>query len=512
MSRFDVVSRFAARHSTLNRAALLRSARIAGLAAGTAAIVVVLAVVSGTVDSSNTTLVLMGFDWDRAQLITALLVAGAAAAAAALTANRNAWATLAGLGSFAALFGYTFLHQTHAALVGTASGGAFDLTGWVLTFETLLLAGVISSWAGATLALAVRPALIQAGSALRETVAARRLDLGQMRLPLAVAVVAILLVVSVPVFGDMVNYTTDARMLHGQPQAAGLVPGAAHAVNPAALPSERPWLSWLPTGKGSVAMANFPSPWKGNFPTEDIGVYTPPGYDPSGQRRYPVLYEAPFAYGMWDSSINISVALDALIDAGTIPPIIVVFVDDIHAPFADTECANSIDSVQQMDTFLSQTVVSYVDSHYLTIPQASGRAFTGFSEGGYCAAILALRHPDVFGTSIPFSGYYWAGEGNSTSTIPFGNDPLLLDDASPMVVATRLAPPDRAKLYFVVIADPTQPLYGPEADAFEHLLSVEGYHYVALQADMPHGWEQVRQLLPSALEAWAAHLVNAGVI
>ena len=190
---------------------------------------------------------------------------------------------------------------------------------------------------------------------------------------------------------------------------------------------------------------------------------------------------------------------------------IVVFVNDFRAPIIDTECADSVDNVQQMDTFISQTVVAHVDSHYLTIARAAARAVTGFSEGGYCAAILALRHPTVFGTSIPFSGYFWAGGGNDTSKLPFGGNASLLVAASPMVVATQLPAAERAKLFFIVVADPGQPNYGFQATEFEHLLAIEGYPYVALDAELPHGWDQVRHEFPIALETWAGRLVATGV-
>jgi enterochelin esterase-like enzyme len=242
-----------------------------------------------------------------------------------------------------------------------------------------------------------------------------------------------------------------------------------------------------------------------------VDVYTPPGYDPAGHRRYPVLYEAEYPYDLWDTGMNIGVVLDTLIDEGTIPPMIVVFVSDVGAPFVDSECANSTNGVEWMDKFISKTVVSYVDENYLTIAQADARASIGFSEGGYCAAILALRHPTVFATSIPVSGYFWAGDGGSGSALPFAGSASALADASPMIVATHLPAAQRAKLYFIVVADPGQPLYGDEATAFEHLLKVEGYPVVALNSDLPHGWDQLRRELPAALETWAAHLVAAGV-
>jgi enterochelin esterase-like enzyme len=524
--------------------------------AAVAAVVVVAAVASGTIDASNTTLVGMGFDADRAQLITSLLVGGVAAAAATLATNRSGQATLCGFGAFAALFGPTFLTETGSALASTGIDGSFDLAGWLLTLLTLVTSGVISSWAGAALALALRPGLIEAGSAVADAVSARRLNRRLLWRPLAVALVLILLIVTVPVFGGMVNYTPDSRMLHGGAPPVGLIPGGptdsqppagespspsgstgtsptpqptgttgtsptpqptgttgtSPTPHPTPSPNQQPWLSWRPSGRGSVTIVELPAPWKGSWAnTDGIGIYTPPGYDPHGSRRYPVLYEAPTGFQFWDSATNVKVALDTLIDTGAIPPVIVVFVDANGAPFPTTECANSVDGRMWMDTFISHTAVAYVDSHYLTIARTDARAITGMSQGGYCAAILALRHPAVFGTSIPFSGYYQAGSGGANSRLPFGGNAAALSAASPMVVATELPAAERASLFFIVVVEPSQAFYGAQASEFEHLLVTYGYPSVALNAQVPHGWAQVRQEFPVALETWAAHLVAVGI-
>jgi hypothetical protein len=475
-----------------------------------AAAVVVCAVATGTTDSSNTALVLMGFDVDRAQLITSLLIAGIAAATATMVTNMSGQAALAGLGVFASLFGHTLVHEVRRALSSTGVAGSFDIGGLLSTLLTLVTVGLMASWAGATLARALRPGLIEAGLSIRDAVRGRRLVRRRLLRPAATFAVIVLLIQTVPVFGDMVNYTPDSRMLHGRPPTVELIPGAAPHFNGTQLSSRRPWLAWRPSGSGSLTGERIPVPWKSASPaTTELDIYTPPGYATSPDRHYPVLYAVPFDYSLWDSSLNIRVVLDTLIDSGDIPPMVVAFVSAAHAPLPDTECANSVDGNQWLETYISQTVVSFVDSHYRTTARPAWRALAGFSEGGYCAAILPLRHPDVFGTSISLSGYFWAGDGAENSKIPFGGDASLMGDASPMIAATKLSAAQRSALFFIVVAQPSQPLYGVEAVEFEHLLAFEGYPYLAVDAVVPHGWDQVRQQLPTVLEAWAAHLAAA---
>ena len=504
-------------------------------AAGVAALVVVLAVASGSMDSSNTTLVLMGFDQDRAQLITSLLIGAVASAAALLATNGNRPAIVAGLLAVAALFGHTFFHETRAALESTGIDGTFDPIGWLMTSVTLATMALIVGWAGAALAQSLRPPLIDLGVVIREAVRARRLERASIRLPLGAVIVVLLLVVTLPVFGDMVNYTPDSRMLHGGAPPVGLVPGdpsatstagdvpsasatsgasatPSHSPSASPVPVDRPWLAWRPSGIGAVNLEHLPAPWRGGSATDAVGIYTPPGYKAGGGRRYPVLYEAPNTYAAWDAAVNVHVILDTLIDDGSIPAMIVVFVDAQGGPYPDSECANSTDGREWMDTFISQTVVSYVDTHYMTIKQAEGRGITGFSQGGYCAAVLALRHPSVFGTAMPISGYFRAGQGDSTSTLPFGGSVTALRAASPIDIAPTLSAAARASLFFVLIVSPAQPFYGAAATAFERVIDTNGYPYVVQDAKVPHGWVQVREQLPGALKAWATHLAVSGVL
>ncbi len=295
---------------------------------------------------------------------------------------------------------------------------------------------------------------------------------------------------------------------------ASIAPTASPSPSPQPTASGplRPWLAWLPSGAGGITVTNMAAPWKGGkASTVDVTIYTPPGYDASGTRRYPVLYEAPTGYRLWNGSTNVRAALDTLIDAGAIPATIVVFINSSGGPFPTTECADSFDHREWYDTFVSQTVVGWVDSHYKTMAEPAARAIAGMSEGGYCAAILALHHPGVFGTSISFSGYYQAGASGTNSAAPFGGNKALIAADSPTVVAGQLDAATRSRLYFVVIAKPDQSGFGPQAAAFEKVLAAEGYSYDGVTSSEPHGWSQVQDYFPGAVEAWAAREVATGV-
>jgi dienelactone hydrolase len=516
---------------------------------GVAALVVLVAVFSDAVYQSDVTMIIMGFDQDRAQLITALIFAAVAAASVGLVVNRDGFATMLGAYALAALYAETFVAETRKAAGAIGAQGSFDLGGWVLTLITLVVIGVVCAWAAATIAVAVRPGLIASAVAVRDMVKLRRPSVTLARRPLGLVLMAALLVVTVPAFGDMVNFTPDTLMLNGDRG-----PGLAHnesfpdlsipplesdtpspAPNPTssagssaqiaasstptptpmitAQPGSKPWLAWKPAGgSGVVTTVQMNAPWKGGSKsTSQLDIYTPPGYQVNGSRRYPVLFEAPTGLPLWGQGTGVIGALDSLIDSGEIPASIVVFIDSSGAPHPDTECADHVDGSQWFETYITTTVVSYVDRHYRTIQDPRARGIMGMSAGGFCAPMLALRHPDLYSISISFSGYFYVGAGGSTSAEPFGAQGYAYNLHSPGALAVKLATQDRSKVFFVIVANKAQEFYGAAAENFEQTLRDTGYKYLAVDSLYTHGWTQVRYDTPAVLDAWAAQLVINGI-
>jgi len=63
-----------------------------------------------------------------------------------------------------------------------------------------------------------------------------------------------------------------------------------------------------------------------------------------------------------------------------------------------------VDSSVRYETFMSKELITYIDSHYPTIPDRTHRAITGLSMGGHGALYLAIRHKDLFGAAGATSG------------------------------------------------------------------------------------------------------------
>ncbi len=63
-----------------------------------------------------------------------------------------------------------------------------------------------------------------------------------------------------------------------------------------------------------------------------------------------------------------------------------------------------VNSGLQMESFITKTLVPYIDSKFPTIPEVSKRAITGLSMGGHGSIYLAARHPEIFGSAGSMSG------------------------------------------------------------------------------------------------------------
>ncbi len=495
---------------------------------------------SGTLEDANAALQVMGFDPDRAQLLTAFIAEAVVVALAVLVTRAALVASLAGMAVGALEFQATFRHETTAAMAAGGGAGSFTALGWAATLVTFVIALAIVAWATASLALIVRRWLVLAAADVG-ALARRPRRRARIVRPAAVVAAAALLAVTLPVFGDMVNYTPDVDMRSGGATVAGsaataevpppengpalppatldqtgVVPGTAASgtAQPAArvLATDRPWERWRPSGAGSTTVATFPGPWVGGTkPSAQVTIYLPPGYATS-TLRYPVIYEVPWDLtGGWTTAGDMQATLDSLITSGAMPASIVAFVSEHGGAFVDDECANAANGREWFDTYLTQTVVPYVDRRFRTMATPEARAVMGFSQGGYCAATLELRHPDVFRSAVSFSGYYQAGirsPETPNAWRPFGGSPALEAASSPLLMAPAVARSLAPDLFFELSASPHEPFFGPQYSAFASTLHNEGISVALFPTPLGHAWSAVRSVEPKALttlgERWAA--------
>lgn len=70
----------------------------------------------------------------------------------------------------------------------------------------------------------------------------------------------------------------------------------------------------------------------------------------------------------------------------------------------DLECMNLPGGKPAAETWLSTDMHAYVDSK-LGLPQ-SRWGVMGVSTGGWCSAMLSMRHPDLYSAAVSIAGYY----------------------------------------------------------------------------------------------------------
>ena len=127
-----------------------------------------------------------------------------------------------------------------------------------------------------------------------------------------------------------------------------------------------------------------------------VAVVVPHQYRIYPDTKYPVVYLLHGAWGCyrdWPHKAN----LDSLADTYST---IIVCPDGQDSWYLDSP----IDPSFQFETFISDELVNYIDSHYRTYPRREMRAITGLSMGGHGALWNAFRHPDVFASCGSMSG------------------------------------------------------------------------------------------------------------
>ena len=195
---------------------------------------------------------------------------------------------------------------------------------------------------------------------------------------------------------------------------------------------------------------------EGNAVDRETFVFLPPSYAKETSRRYPVVY-ALHGYSIgaeqWTHEIQVPQAIEGAFAQGAREMIVVL--PDSKTAHNGSMYSSSV-TTGDFERFIARDVVEYVDANYRTIPDRASRGLVGHSMGGYGAARIGMKHPDVFGSLYIMSPCCLAPRGSGQG----GSD---LEG----VVAGMKTPSDGADLPFFTRAqlataaawspDPTNP-------------------------------------------------------
>ena len=136
---------------------------------------------------------------------------------------------------------------------------------------------------------------------------------------------------------------------------------------------------------------------EGDSADRDVFVVLPPSYAKKPKGRYPVVY-ALHGYSIgaaqWMGEIHVPQVIEGGMAQGA-REMIFVFPDSktVHNGSMYSSSATTGD----FETFIARDLVSYIDSHYRTLPTRESRGLVGHSMGGYGATRIGIKHADVFG-------------------------------------------------------------------------------------------------------------------
>jgi endo-1,4-beta-xylanase len=91
---------------------------------------------------------------------------------------------------------------------------------------------------------------------------------------------------------------------------------------------------------------------------------------------------------------------EAAIKEGKLPPCIVVSVNGMVRSFY----CDSTDGKVPMESVIIKDLIPHVDATYRTMAGREGRVIEGYSMGGYGAAHLGFKYPELFGTVVINAG------------------------------------------------------------------------------------------------------------
>jgi endo-1,4-beta-xylanase len=129
-------------------------------------------------------------------------------------------------------------------------------------------------------------------------------------------------------------------------------------------------------------------------------IYLPPDYATNPERRYPVVYWLHGLAGTQRSAARFVSHLDVAIRTGRGPSMIVVMVNGIRDAFY----CDSPDGRWPIESVIMKELIPHVDNTYRTIVARGSRAVEGYSMGGFGAAHLAFKYPEIFGIAGVMAG------------------------------------------------------------------------------------------------------------
>jgi len=173
--------------------------------------------------------------------------------------------------------------------------------------------------------------------------------------------------------------------------------------------------------------------------TRVVYVYLPPQYFQPAYRAYrfpaiELIHGQPGVPQDWITVVGVTRAYDRLLAGRLAKPAVLVMPDANGGDRISLQCLNQVGGPQDL-TYLAADLPAQIARLLRVAPPGRAWGVAGYSEGGFCAANMALRYPQRYGAAGVLSGYFapldnqLAGSGVMVS--PFGGDDRLREQNTP---------------------------------------------------------------------------------
>jgi enterochelin esterase-like enzyme len=182
--------------------------------------------------------------------------------------------------------------------------------------------------------------------------------------------------------------------------------------------------------------------------TRMVYAYLPPQYFQPAYRayRFPVIeliHGQPGTPQDWISAVGVTQAFDQLLAAKQAQPAVLLMPDANGGRQISLQCLNQAGGPQDL-TYLAVDLPAQISRTFRVAQPGGAWGVAGYSEGGFCAANMALHYPHRYGFAGVLSGYFEPmsnkPDGSGRLVSPFGGNSRLQAENTPLAELTRLPP------------------------------------------------------------------------
>jgi enterochelin esterase-like enzyme len=179
--------------------------------------------------------------------------------------------------------------------------------------------------------------------------------------------------------------------------------------------------------------------------TRAVYVYLPPQYFQAAYRAYrfpaiELIHGQPGQPQDWISVVGVTNAYDRLLAHRHAQPAVLVMPDANGGEGISLQCLNLAGGPQDL-TYLAVDVPNQLSRTLRVRRPGPAWGLAGYSEGGFCAANMALRYPHRYGFAGVLSGYFIPDDNRLASghlVSPFGGNTALREENTPLDELLRL--------------------------------------------------------------------------